>query len=78
MAVEEMTFVANSLFEIISPDGKTLGFAACEEDADRRVVEDLKAAAEAYMRGNPRTLTKENLEAWFNRTAPCYKIVRVA
>ena len=72
-----MALVANSLFEITAPDGTTVGFAACEEEADRQINEHMIKAMRAEFETQLVLHDRVNLRAWFQCRIMNYKIMRV-
>lgn len=75
-----MSFVSNNLFEIAAPDGVTVGFAACEEDADQNIHEHLlEVAKRNWITTDAAGLatTKAGLVAWYLREVHHYTVVRV-
>jgi hypothetical protein len=73
-----VALIANSLFEITAPDGTTVGFAACEAEADQAIADHMAKAAGREFAGHSRLPTQDELSAWVKRAAPGYKVVRLA
>jgi len=74
------TLIGNGLFEILDLAEHTIGFAACEAEADQKIYEHAVAAGKAFFleqccRGLAPSMT--SLVAWYEKQRTGYKIVRI-
>jgi hypothetical protein len=72
-----VALIANSLFEITTSDGTTVGFAACEADADAAIAAHIAKVAGRTFDDRWPPPTEDELSAWVKRTLRGYKVVRL-